>query len=752
MKCWRCGKGNVEDKICPYCGVSQDRTTPITEYGKALRKIYDDFGYEKVFENSRYISSAIGDLLSDTESFTRCLDYIYSFEFGSLYKAQISNSGKPDKALYSRAKKIITEEAGFSEKRADQLIQYFDEMIGWKESEKPTVALSAEPHEDENIYQQSDLYPSLVESDPVTAVFNEEPISAKENEPKVDDRVISNNVQTKLTNGVSIERDSLILSGEAICPYCGEINSENALSCTFCGTAFSGSKQTFQNNKSSQIRKTNETVAPVRVFDNENNKNAFSSNSRYGQNNSSSVKNPNNTTNIQPVQYLSRNEEKESWKKAIIILSIIGVPMIIIVVSIVYYSNLNKYRESLYNATSENNDYSYYIGNDDSEEHATAADHYLEAETLIRNGKYESAINEFLLAGDYKDSKDRVFELYIYLGDQAISNSFYDIASNYYDQAAKYCGTSEKENELWYKRAELKMVSGDLGNAVQLFDQIKDYKDAAERIKVAYYSLGTEALDKKDYSNAIDYFIRAGDYKDSIELKTESQYQYALSKISEDSSLSINILSNLRGYKDSDKQILKAYYNCASQFYINKDYKAAVDNYAKAGNYSDSKKKRIQAMYLYVKEHLNRTDTTTYSYLTALKKAKYRDSAKLYKKLYAWHVTVLAVNNNANSMNKMSRISCKKTAVFHFRITGGPPNGWTHIKSKVKWPGKYGKWSNTTYAKDGNYKKIKYTNGDTDFLWFGWQKPSKYSAGKMILKFYDNSGNYIGSGSVKVVY
>lgn len=134
MKCWKCGSENSEVSFCLYCGASQTRKEPLSNYGKALRKIYDDFGHEKVFEDSRCIASALADLIPDSDAFVHSIEYVYHAGFGRLYEAQISDIGEPDENFYKRVRRIITGEAGLSDNKADQIINCFDEMIGWKSS------------------------------------------------------------------------------------------------------------------------------------------------------------------------------------------------------------------------------------------------------------------------------------------------------------------------------------------------------------------------------------------------------------------------------------------------------------------------------------------------------------------------------------------------------------------------------------------------------------------------------------------
>lgn len=131
MRCWRCGGDKISSEFCVNCGASQSRIEPVTGTGQALRKIYDDFGRDMVLSDARYITSALSDLVPDSEVLKHSLELVYHVGLGNLYKYQLQNHGKPDESFYAHVKKMIIDEAGLSDKKAEQLISYFDEMIGW---------------------------------------------------------------------------------------------------------------------------------------------------------------------------------------------------------------------------------------------------------------------------------------------------------------------------------------------------------------------------------------------------------------------------------------------------------------------------------------------------------------------------------------------------------------------------------------------------------------------------------------------
>ena len=150
MRCWRCGKDNSEGvEKCLFCGISQSRTAPVTDTGKVFRKLYDDCGCEKIFEDSRYLTAPLSDFIPDSEILKSNIDLVFYVGIGKIYASQLQKQGKPDEDFYKRVKRVITEEADLSDRKADQLISYFDEMIGWKGAK--TVAASSVQRPQEKI-------------------------------------------------------------------------------------------------------------------------------------------------------------------------------------------------------------------------------------------------------------------------------------------------------------------------------------------------------------------------------------------------------------------------------------------------------------------------------------------------------------------------------------------------------------------------------------------------------------------------
>ena len=132
MKCWKCGKECDDFAVnCPDCGVSLSRKEPETEIGQAMRMLYDRYGAEKVLSNSAYLVNGLGDLTGDTKKVRNQLKMAMDAGLGKVYSEQIA-VGRPDASFDERVRTLLVDEAGLSDKAAEDLAGYFDEMIGWK--------------------------------------------------------------------------------------------------------------------------------------------------------------------------------------------------------------------------------------------------------------------------------------------------------------------------------------------------------------------------------------------------------------------------------------------------------------------------------------------------------------------------------------------------------------------------------------------------------------------------------------------
>ena len=132
MKCWKCGNENNGCSVCRQCGVNQIRSNTVTPEGKALRDIYDHFGCKEVFENSDYITHSLKDLIDDPELLCLHIQLAYKAGIGKEYYSRVQIVGESDSHFEDTIRSRLTKQAGISDEYADNLIGFFNEMIGWK--------------------------------------------------------------------------------------------------------------------------------------------------------------------------------------------------------------------------------------------------------------------------------------------------------------------------------------------------------------------------------------------------------------------------------------------------------------------------------------------------------------------------------------------------------------------------------------------------------------------------------------------
>lgn len=161
MKCWKCGMNNQDGAAsCLYCGNELDRLACTSDEGKAMRAVFDQYGAEKIFTKNTILINALGDYLQDSGNLRNQIRTVMDVGVGEAYLKQLKESGHPNKAFRERIWKMITEEAGFSDKIARDITGYFDEMIGWKEekpAKKAPPAAANVPINENEVPQQKDV-------------------------------------------------------------------------------------------------------------------------------------------------------------------------------------------------------------------------------------------------------------------------------------------------------------------------------------------------------------------------------------------------------------------------------------------------------------------------------------------------------------------------------------------------------------------------------------------------------------------
>lgn len=330
-----------------------------------------------------------------------------------------------------------------------------------------------------------------------------------------------------------------------------------------------------------------------------------------------------------------------------------------------------------------------------------------------------------------------------------------------------------------YSSADKCVENKEYLDAIAIYEELPDYRDSVDKIVSTRYLLAMSQLENKEYQSAYDNFTLIKDYKDSAAKRQESGYGYAQALMADKKyQEAIDIFGSIGDYEKSTDLKNQCYLDGAKQFYANKEYYSALTwyekvksydknaefytdscyNYAvqqinsgsystaltylkKAGSHSGVNDQIKAAKYGYVKANKNNYDNTTFEYLKELKSANYKDSASIYKELYAWKVDIVVNDDEDNDTNDMSSISKYSNWYFHLLLSGGEPNAETKIKY-------------TGYFPDGGTQSgdwdDKWSDGTYATCWFYYNTPVYGQQGTFKIKVFDGNGNVIGEKSVKI--
>ena len=175
------------------------------------------------------------------------------------------------------------------------------------------------------------------------------------------------------------------------------------------------------------------------------------------------------------------------------------------------------------------------------------------------NGDFQSAINQFLYLGDYKDSIKYYYQVLDaidkseheaqYQGAiEMRNNGDYDAAADIFLNLGDYSDSWDQYNytlllkdewnkEVLYQTAVDMRNNGDYNGAVEIFQNLENYNDSAERLEEARrmlhleteYQMASQLYDQQMFWDAAVTFYSIEDYKDSA-----ARYQQAVNIISDE--------------------------------------------------------------------------------------------------------------------------------------------------------------------------------------------------------------------------
>ncbi|MBO5891449.1 MAG: TIR domain-containing protein [Oscillospiraceae bacterium] len=408
---------------------------------------------------------------------------------------------------------------------------------------------------------------------------------------------------------------------------------------------------------------------------------------------------------------------------------------------------------------------------------------YNKAQTLLDGGSYDEAIAIFTELENYKDSPDKVLETKYAKAENLFASKDYDASMAIFTELADYNDSAERVKEVNYAKAGALVESGDYANAADIYKALGEYKDSATLYPATVLNYATALVEKKDlagaekqlsilakydayaedtnalyvrvmdayyadgkYNEALSAYKNTKDYNEDSDKYKDMTYKYAQSLFDQKNySTAKSTFKKISGYSDADQKAIECDYQQGLYELSKKNYSGAINAFERVKDYSDSKEQIKEAKYQYVKANKSRTDTTTYTYLKDLKSAKYKDSADIFKELYAWKLEVVAVNSDPDDekTNKTS-ISVYDPVFFHFKVTGGEPGAETTLKVKRYMPSGETGWYTFTWD--------VYNGAES---WYGWENgvytnPAYGTRGTLKVEFYDEDGNKIGEGTVRL--
>lgn len=408
---------------------------------------------------------------------------------------------------------------------------------------------------------------------------------------------------------------------------------------------------------------------------------------------------------------------------------------------------------------------------------------YNKAQTLLDSGSYDEAIVIFTELENYKDSPEKILETKYAKAESLFSSKDYDGAVAIFTELADYNDSADRIKEVKYSKANALSESKDYAQAADIYKEIGEYKDCATLYPATVFNYATALVEKKDlagaekqlsilakydayaedtnalyvrvmdayyadgkYNEALSAYKNTKDYSEDSDKYKDMTYKYAQSLFDQKNySTAKSTFKKVSGYSDADQKVIECDYQQGLYELSKKNYSAAITAFERVKDYSDSKEQIKEAKYQYVKANKSRTDTTTHTYLKDLKSAKYKDSADIFKELYAWKLSAVINTDPDDEKTDKSSISKYDSIYFHLDLQGGEPGAEIRIKYVTTYPDgetNSGTWDSTYVA-----------NGIGTWSWEGgiYKNPAYGVSGTLKIKFYNaDTGELIGEESVKI--
>lgn len=251
------------------------------------------------------------------------------------------------------------------------------------------------------------------------------------------------------------------------------------------------------------------------------------------------------------------------------------------------------------------------------------------------------------------------------------------------------------------------------------------------------YSEAKRLAKQQKYEKAHETYIELGKTEETKENLKQTGIDYAEHLMEDkDFESAIEVLSEI----EEDEMLQQCYYESAKAFAKQKEYGLAISWYERIEN-EDVTDELLATKYAFVKskENYNNTNYTTCRYLKELIAAEYKDSAKIYKELYAWKATIIANDNQNDQNTKMKDFKKGDVVFFHIQLSGGEPREEVSLSYEIMdETGKKttGEWPRVSCNGVECWKYIEYDSADV--------------SGKVTLTISDSDKKVLGEQSVKI--
>ena len=361
-------------------------------------------------------------------------------------------------------------------------------------------------------------------------------------------------------------------------------------------------------------------------------------------------------------------------------------------------------------------DYTSYKDSDAVRLHAL----YQIAKHAYDSGDFAKAFTQFeeLASIGYEDSQDLYNESGYIHATKSLDAKEYDAARDIFKQISEYKDSGELYQEATYLKACESADKNDFATAINLLYSIPPYKDSKTKLNEIQYVYAAQLADAKEYDLALLQYTDLGNYKDSKALSQQVKYNQATSSFEKkEYEKASKIFDDLGSYKDSKKKAQEAKYKFGEALVNQKNYSRAVTVFDEIKKYEDSASRKKEAMWGYIRMHSNASDLKTYQFLKELKKSGDNDAKKKYDSLYAWKVTLEAVNTDPDNYTTKATSVSRHTSYLHFsfRLSGGPPGEKVTLTHTYQFPGESARRSPWSWKDEekGSYFGVEWSKGFT---------------------------------------